>query len=170
MQIPDSLQTIAEISIAFAGFSGLIVALRRDTGPFTDLEKYRLQILLTLAFGAMFLSLLPEILKELGFQGDSGWVLASSVHLVYSSVFLVWWLYTSRGFAKIYPEVFNRFAYLRMVTGHVVVIVLLFAVVFSAFEERGAAIYQVGLVWFLIHAAQQFARMLFVRPGSGSAD
>ncbi len=54
MQVPQSLQTIAEISIAFAGFSGLIVALRKNTGPLTEVEKYRLQILLTLAFGAMF--------------------------------------------------------------------------------------------------------------------
>jgi len=29
MHIPQSLQTIAKISIALAGFSGLIVALRR---------------------------------------------------------------------------------------------------------------------------------------------
>ena len=34
--IPDSLQTIAEISIGLAGFSGLIVVLRKKPGPLTD--------------------------------------------------------------------------------------------------------------------------------------
>jgi hypothetical protein len=30
MTIPASLQTIAEISLAFAGFSGLVMALRKN--------------------------------------------------------------------------------------------------------------------------------------------
>jgi hypothetical protein len=64
MLIPDSLQTIAEISIAFAGFTGLVVAMRKNEGPLTPVQKYRLQILLSLAFGAMFLSLLPDLLQD----------------------------------------------------------------------------------------------------------
>jgi hypothetical protein len=39
MIIPGSFQTVAEISIGFAGFSGLIVALRKDAGPLTDVQK-----------------------------------------------------------------------------------------------------------------------------------
>ena len=64
--IPDSLQTIAEISIGLAGFSGLVVALRKGSGPLSDIQKYRLRILFSLSFGAMFLSLLPDTLVNFG--------------------------------------------------------------------------------------------------------
>jgi len=37
-----------------------VASLLLFAGPQTDIQKYRLQILLSLAFGAMFLSLLPE--------------------------------------------------------------------------------------------------------------
>jgi len=52
LNIPESLQTIAEISIGLAGFSGFVVALRKDSGPLDDIQKYRLRILLSLSFGA----------------------------------------------------------------------------------------------------------------------
>lgn len=38
MNIPQSLQIIADIGIAFAGFSGLIVAFRRNAGPLTNVQ------------------------------------------------------------------------------------------------------------------------------------
>ncbi len=63
-----SLQTIAEISIGLAGFSGLVVALREGSGSLDDIQKYRLRILFSLSFGAMFLSLLPDTLMNFGVQ------------------------------------------------------------------------------------------------------
>ena len=164
MQIPESLQTIAEISIAFAGFSGLIVALRKKIGPLTELEKYRLQILLTLAFGAMFLSFLPEVLQSLELGERYTWMYAGSALCVYSIVFLVWWIRASRRFARAFPEVFHWGAFSRMAVGHVSVILLQLSTISSLIEDMGATVYVVGLIWYLVHAAQQFARMLFVQP------
>ena len=69
--MPQSLQVIAEVSIAFAGFSGLIVALRKRGGPLTDIQKLRLGVLLGLAFGALFLALLPELLQFSGTSNQS---------------------------------------------------------------------------------------------------
>jgi hypothetical protein len=164
MHIPQSLQTIAEISIAFAGFSGLIVALRKSVGPLTELEKYRLQILLTLAFGAMFLSFLPEVLESLGLGEHDTWMYAGSAVCVYSAIFLAWWIYASRSFARAFPEVFHWGAFFRMTVGHVAVILLQLSAIFSLIVEKDEAVYVIALVWYLIHAAQQFARMLFVQP------
>jgi hypothetical protein len=164
MSIPQSLQTIAEISIAFAGFSGLIVALRKRTGPLTELEKFRLQTLLSLAFGAMFLSFLPEVLGSLGLGAQDTWVYAASALCLYSVVFLVWWVSASRSFARAYPEIFNWSAFSRMTVGHIAIILLQIANIFSLIADTGATAYVIGLIWYLIHAAQQFARMLFVQP------
>ena len=96
MPVPQSLQTIAEISIAFAGFSGLIVAFRRNQGPLTEIEKFRLQVLLGLAFGAMFLSMLPEWFQDLKIEDSRVWVFSSAVLCLYSVLFLSFWIVRSR--------------------------------------------------------------------------
>ena len=164
MQIPQSLQTIAEISIAFAGFSGLIVALRKNVGPLTEVEKFRLQVLLTLAFGAMFLSFLPELLENLETSAHDTWVYAGSAVCLYSFGFLVWWIFASRRFAREFPEIFQWSAFIRMTVGHIAIILLQLSVIFFFVADKGAAAFVIALVWYLIHAAQQFARMLFVQP------
>ena len=164
MEIPQSLQVIAEISIAFAGFSGLIVAFRKNAGPLTNVQKYRLQVLLSLAFGAMFLSLVPELLYYIGIPPSSLLALASIVLSIYSIVFLIWWIIASRRIMTSVPEIFNWFAFSRMAAGHIIVVILQLAVIFSLLEESSRGAYIAALIWYLIHAAQQFTRMLFVHP------
>ena len=164
MQIPQSLQTIAEISIAFAGFSGLIVAFRKDTGPLTEIEKYRLQILLALAFGAIFLSFLPELLQNLEMEAQKIWVYSSTALTLYSIAFFSWWIIASRRMMRVVPEIFDWFAFSRMAVGHVAIVSLQVAVIFSWLVDYGAAVYVIALIWYLMHAAQQFVRMLFVQP------
>jgi len=170
MDVPQALQTIAEISIAFAGFSGLVVALRRNTGPLTDVQKYRLRVLLVLAFGAMFLSLLPELLAEFRVVPARLWLWASAVAMIFSAAFLVWWIAASRRMMRLVPEIFDGFAVFRMASGHVVVAALLLGVITGWIGERSAGAYTSALVWYLLHAAQQFSRMLFIQPRSDGTD
>lgn len=164
MDTPQSLQTVAEISIAFAGFSGLIVAFRRHRGPLTPVERFRLQILLALAFGAMLLSFVPELLAEAGLAAARVWVTASAVLGGWAVVFLAWWSWRSRRVSRQVPEIFNWFAFSRMAVGHVAVIVLQALVVIGVVRDHAPAAYLAGLIWLLLHAAHQFARMLFVQP------
>jgi hypothetical protein len=51
-----------------------------------------------------------------------------------------------------------------MVTGHIVVILMQLSVIFSIIELAGSAAYVAALVWYLLHSAQQFTRMLFIQP------
>jgi hypothetical protein len=164
MELPGSLQTIAEIGVGLAGFSGLIVALRKSSGPLTEVQKYRLQILLSLAFGAMFLSLLPELLFSFGADSNDSWLFSSVCLSLYSVVFLIWWLRASLHVKDVGPDLFNWFAFSRMVTGHIVVILMQLSVIFSIIELAGSAAYVAALVWYLLHSAQQFTRMLFIQP------
>jgi hypothetical protein len=169
VDIPQSLQIIAEIGLGLAGFSGLIVAFRKDAGPLTNVQKYRLQILLALAFGAMFLALLPELLHYMGVPPDRLWTLAALVLSCYSIVFLIWWMTTSHRLKVSVPEIFNWLAFSRMAAGHVVVIILQLAVIFSFLDEQSPGAYFAALIWYLLHAVQQFTRMLFVQPRNVSA-
>ena len=168
--MPQSLQVIAEISIAFAGFSGLIVALRRNVGPLNAVQKFRLQILLLLAFGTLFLALLPELLQYLGVTANYVWRFSSTAALLYSVIFILFWFLASRRMRKFAPEIFDNWAFRRMALGHGIVALLLIGVVVSLIREKAAGVYLATLIWYLVHAAQQFARMLFIRPRGDLGD
>ena len=166
MATPDSLQTIAEVGIGLAGFSGLIMALRRNAGPPDDIQRFRLNLLFILAFGAIFLSFVPELLQSINVPEERIWFNASAALFLYSLVLLWWWFGGSRRHAKVVPEIFNWYAFTLMSVGHVIVVVLQLAVMLGLFEARASGIFMLGLTWYLIHAAQQFVRMLYIQPRS----
>jgi len=164
MPLPESLQTIAEVGVALAGFSGLVVAFRKKSGPLTEVEKYRLQVLLALSFGAMFLSFLPEVLGSLELESNDAWTYSGFALCLYSIIFLSWWIRATRNFIHTFPEIFHWSVFTRMIIGHVGVIVLLLSAIFSLLSVKAAAAFVIALIWYLIHSAQQFVRMLFVQP------
>ena len=164
--IPNSLQTIAEISIGLAGFSGLIVALRKNPGPLTDVQKYRLKILFAMTFGAMFLSLLPELLLNFHVPNDRMWFDSSAAMFTYSLCFVIWIIAGARRVAKVAPEIFDWVVFSSLTAGHIIVLLLQLAVMAKMIEGRAPGAYSLGLIWYLIHAAQQFVRMLFILPRS----
>ncbi len=169
MEIPQSFQIISEIGLGLAGFSGLIVAFRKNAGPLTNVQKYRLQILLALAFGAMFLALLPELLHYMGVPAGQLWRVAGLVLSCYSIVFVIWWLTASHRLKASAPEIFNWFAFSRMAVGHIIAVLLQLAVIFSLLDDTSPGPYLAALIWYLLHAVQQFTRMLFVQPRNASA-
>jgi hypothetical protein len=162
--IPDSLQTIAEISIGLAGFSGLIVALRKNPGPLTDVQKYRLKILFAMTFGAMFLSLLPDLLMNFQVPYKRIWFASAAAMFGYSLFFVIWIIAGARRVAKVAPEIFDWVVFWSLAAGHIVVLLLQLAVMTGLIEGRAPGVYNLGLIWYLIHAAHQFVRMLFILP------
>ena len=162
--IPDALQTIAEISIGLAGFSGLIVALRKNPGPLTDVQKYRLKILFAMTFGALFLSLLPDLLLNFLVPDERIWFDSSAAMFVYSLFFVIWMIVGARKVAKVAPEIFNWIVFSSLSGMHIVVLLLLLAVISGFVEARAPGVFILGLTWYLLHAAQQFVRMLFILP------
>jgi hypothetical protein len=170
MEMPQSLQTIAEIGIAFAGFTGLVTAFRRTSGPLTSIHKYRLRVLLALSFGAMFLSFLPELLEGLQLPLSTLWRTAALAAALYSFVFVWWWSVATRTMMQSAPEIFQRYALARMLTGHVAIFLLLAAVVAGSLAPYRSTVYLAALIWYLAHAAQQFSRMLFIQPRDEAAD
>lgn len=166
MEIPGFFQTIAEISVAIAGFSGLIIALRKKAGPLSRVQKYRLQVLLLLAFGAMFLSLVPELLYYWRVPTATLWQVFGVLVMLFSLTFLSWWLIASFRIKVSDPEIFQWFAFSRMVAGHIAVIVVLLVALLPSRSIPVTAACSAALIWYLLHAAQQFTRMLFIRPRS----
>ncbi len=168
--IPNSLQTISEISIGLAGFSGLVVALRKNSGPLSDVQKYRLRVLFGMSFGAMILALLPDTFLNLGLPENRVWFWSCLALSAYSTTFLVWWIAASWRVAKVAPEIFKWSVFTATTTGHAVALLLQLMVVSGLSVSNAAGFFSIGLIWYLIHAAHQFIRMLFVLPKGSHND
>ena len=168
MEFPEYLQTIGEVGIGLVGFSGLILALRKNAGPLTEIHKYRLQVLFSLSFGAIFLSFLPELLFTFGVRHDLVWKLASTSVLLYSLSFLVWWFLRTRRIKNSNPEIFTWTVFRLIVSVHIIVMLFQLAYVLSIFDIVGAAAFSLAMIWYLLHSAHQFVRMLFLQPKGGA--
>lgn len=166
MDVSNTLPVIAEISIAFAGFSGLIVALRKNPGPLTPVQKYRLRVLLSLSFGTLFLSFFPELLRAFGKDEPFVWRFSSMAVMLYSLVFVAWWVVGSLRIARTAPEIFQWFVWSRMLVGHALIVGVQLFVLLTGRQELVPAAFLAGLIWYLLHAAQQFCRMLFIHVAS----
>jgi len=162
----ESLTTIAEIGIALAGFSGLVVVLRRNAGPLNEIEKYRMSVLLATAFGAMFLALLPAALQQLDLADDILWRTSSAFLATFSFAFILGWVLSSRRFFHVAREIFSVPAFSLMAIGHLINVGLQLSVTLGLWGDASPGVYLLGLVWLLAHASQQFVRMLFIQPRS----
>ena len=164
MAPPGYFQTIAEVGIALAGFSGLLVTLRRREGQLDDIRKFRLRILLAMAFGALFLSLVPDLLISLDIGEILSWRISAGIMFVFNAAFIIWLVLASNRIMRLAPEIFDWFAFSRTCAGHFVALILQALIIVQAFPTATVGLYSVALIWYLLHAAQQFMRMLFVHP------
>jgi hypothetical protein len=76
--MPQFLDTIAQVSVAIAGFSGLAAAFRtRRMRDWVEWERIWFWYILTWSFGSLLFSLLPPVLEGLGLAPSGAWVLSS---------------------------------------------------------------------------------------------
>lgn len=78
MQASETLTALAEVSVAFAGFSGIVTAFRRRSpGEWSDLDRFRFRFMVEFSLATLLLSLLPLILAEMGLAEPRAWSVAS---------------------------------------------------------------------------------------------
>jgi len=164
MDPSDTLQTIAEVGLGIAGFSGVMTAFIQRPGALTRVEVYRVAVLLGASFGAVFLAFVPLTLMQFGREGAGVWGLASAVMSVYSLIGAAVYLIASRRIRVHAPEIFNRGLFVTITLGHLANIGLQLYNVAHAAVSAAAGVYVLGLLWYLLHAAIQFSRMLFIQP------
>ncbi len=92
MESNDILTTIAEVAIAIAGFSSIIVALSpRPIGEWSPVERFNFRALLQVAAVVVFFSLIPLVIHRF-LSFDVAWrvalLLYGVVHLADVSTFL----------------------------------------------------------------------------------
>jgi hypothetical protein len=83
MEAEGILTALAEIAIAIAGFSGIVVALDRSGQPWSELDRARLSMLLQVSLSCVFWSLLPIALHLANLPPTSVWLWSSGLWLAY---------------------------------------------------------------------------------------
>jgi len=166
-------QTLAEFSIALAGFVGLVVAFRRREGRFHPADDFRIFIALVPSLAGAFLAFLPVALDLLALEPATTLTLSSVTFSATVLLFLVVVSIRRRGLPLDARAVLSRplTAFFYALLGSSVAANLLNAL--SFFGAPNSGVYFLGIMAILVNSATVFARIVFIRPAAqrgGAAD
>jgi hypothetical protein len=165
MQGSDILTVIAEISVALAGFSGIVVALRHralESWPAHEFSRFR--NMLELAAYSIFFALFPFLPYHLGASSEVIWSLSSFALAAGLSGWLALTLYRTRGLVrKSFPAAWFWLYTFGTVASSLLALVNALGLVGT--PQLG--VYLVCLGWMLFFAISLFVR-LALGPGSGA--
>jgi hypothetical protein len=156
----DLLYAIAEVAVAFAGFSGIAVVLRRSApGGLSPHAQRTLWYLVIDCLVVLFLAFLPVVLQQFGFEARRLWAVSNAVlglsHLVLLSPALIWF---ARHFGQVraewQPLVSPIQSSLIAWSGLIGTVQLLAALGVGMAASPG--LYTIGLLAFLLFAAVDF--------------
>jgi hypothetical protein len=169
LQAAEVLTVIAEISIALAGFSGIVVAFRqRGIEAWPEHERVRLRFMLGVACVTLLFSLLPFVPHHLAVQHSVTWVFSStafSAGLV--GVALVAYFGTRAHLNRL-----SRGWFYTYLIGSVVSALGLLCNGVGVFGPAYPGVYLAGLGWLLFFSTTLFVRLVLspsLPPGAQDA-
>jgi len=163
MDWTQGMDSIAEVGIGLAGFSGIVVAFIHRKGVMTTLDKLRLGVLLSAAFGAVFLALLPFALLSFHLDDPRLWSTASAFHAVISGLQLAGVIIFTRRFFRSHRHIVNLGVLIPILTMYIANTVLQVMNLSGLLWTPSIGPYYIGLLWLVFHAGLQFSRIIFVR-------
>ncbi len=167
MEHGDLLLTLAEVSVAFAGFSGVVAVFgRRDPSSWSFSDRYRFLLLVESSLSLLLFCILPFGLSSLHITDQSVWRAMSALvvsYLVLSGIFLIFRLRAASpsersGVPSIATRVFG--------VGQVLVAILS---VYNAVFIGEFGPFLVALIFILTRSGFLFARMLITGFGGRPA-
>ena len=165
----EILTTIAQLSVAVIGFSGIAIAFNRQPGRLSEVESYRVLILFANSFAAIFLSLLPFALYYFGLSETAVWRTGSALCLLFELVFLAIHIPRTLTLLHKHRDLFSVPQLCFVLCGHVANVVIQLVNAAGLLTGRTLSLFILGLLWLLFHSVFQFGRILFVQPLSGGA-
>jgi hypothetical protein len=165
----DTFETIAEISIALAGFSGIVAVMgQRASGEWSPAELTRLRLLLEVSLLVVFLSFLPALMLR-GTSPTVAWRVSSGVcglaHLLPLAMYIVRWrrLGWQKPVHEATPPLFFNAYSLALATGGLIIILLQLMIAAGFTPGEPSLIYEISLLWLLGVGAVQFVYLLLYR-------
>ena len=165
VEAADTLLTLAEVSLGLAGFAGIVVVFGRGPGALPPADSLRLAALVGASFGTLFFSLIPIALGFVGVPEPGLWQWSSAIMVVAVvpvhavGVLRIW---------QFRDEILEVAPIYLLVIAAITILANLTAQICNALGVGSLplfGVYLFGLILYLLFAATQFARMLFVRPG-----
>ena len=167
MEGESILQAMAEIAVAFAGFTGVVAAFGHGGAvPWSAGDRLRFQTMLGTSLAALLFALLPFVFYHIGFRGERLWVYSSSFMGVYLSGAAIFYLHLFRS-GRASPPAVDRpspvvGAIVFLLTIGTIGAQFLNALGMGFHREFGA--YLLGVAILLLLSSVMFVRLLsFVR-------
>ena len=157
----DVLLAVAEVSVAFAGFSSIVAAfLRRSAREWLPLDLARLWQMISYSLLALLLALFPFVMAYTGIAEATLWTIASAAMAitiaVQYSVATALALRSLGGDRSDLSAHFTRFVLFGSVLSVVIQALNCFGVLF----ERAFTAYFIGLLWLVSASAIFFIRLV----------
>lgn len=153
----DSLLTLAEIAVAFAGFSSVVVLFRRsDQDRWEGFDRVRFRIMLLASLLAALFAVLPLPLQELGVPHDFIWMICSGGLALYVGGGAVVQFRTRRLFTNPFDRTLSVF--FQLVAWGVLACQVLNVIGIGFHRQSGP--YVLGVSWLLFQAGWQFYRLV----------
>lgn len=155
----QTLLTVAEIGVAFAGFASIVTAFRHHgADDWSPQDALRFQMLIIPSLSAMLLALLPFALGYFGVQEPGLWRAASTIMGAYVLAILA--LVAPRAVRLVRSGALLPAVALPSLGGALVVVALQFCNATNLGVRPGIAAYFTGLLYLLLRSAASFARLL----------
>jgi hypothetical protein len=157
----DQYQTLAQISIGLAGFSGIIITLQKKPAhEYAAIRRARLGDLLFASLGVIFFSFLPTLIE--GVTGDAQIALRIS-NFIFGCyhVYLISLFFRTASGSKVDP---SELMIMPFVFG---VLFAQLSTAFGYFSAHVESAYLLALLWFLFIAAFNFVLLLLDPEGDG---
>ncbi len=164
MQQEATFLTLAEVSIAFAGFASIAVLFRRRAaGRWAPEDALRFQIMIISSLSALFFSLFPLALGAYSISESAVWAWSSGLLLLAFAAAVGGGL---PRFAKLVRE-----ARANLALAVISLVLIVGAVVLQALNvlsigfSREPAPYLTGVVLLVLFCCIEFVRLVAIRPG-----
>jgi hypothetical protein len=168
LQGSEALFTIAEVLVALAASTGIILALTRDPEHWQPFDALRVFNLLTSSLSGTFLALLPFGLHFAGVGSQEVWRVASGAMAVLCLVIAG---FTIPMFRAQYHASRQSFRLWLVISLSVMGVLNLGAQILNGFAIVFHGVLSVffgGLLWFVAYSALLFVFIVFNRPKSAA--
>lgn len=155
----ENLPVLAEISIALAGFSSVIVIFRRTgaDGAWKPEDVFRLRIMLQYGLAAAGFAILPEVGLGMGMPLELLWPTMSGLLAIYLTADL---LHQQKAARALPSGSLNPALAVLVVSLNTIVFVIQLLNVIGLRPSQGSGPYLLGVTWLTVSAGIMFYRLI----------
>jgi hypothetical protein len=164
VQESEILLTIAEIAVAFAGFSSIVVVFRnREVEVWESLDTFRYQGMLAGSLATAALATVPLVVFWLSVPSHLVWRVSSGVLFVWFLLVIL----SQLRFRSLFPALAGKALFFVFFSTSVATAIALALNSTGMAFQGTAGTFLIGITWTLILSGWQFFQLVSLPPGAG---